>query len=60
MARKKIMIKNTLYIIISIISISSAFSQEVENKKDSIKIELSNFSDGPYIFIKKIDLLKKQ
>nr|WP_321235103.1 metallophosphoesterase [uncultured Psychroserpens sp.] len=53
------MIKNTLFIIISIITISSVFSQEVESKKDSIKNELSEFSDGPYIFIENNRLIEK-
>ncbi|MCF7559485.1 metallophosphoesterase [Sabulilitoribacter multivorans] len=56
------MIKNTLHLIILIISISSVFSQEVENKKDSITDELSEFSqisDGPYVFIEKNKLIEK-
>ena len=56
------MIKSSLYLIILIISTSSAFSQEVENKKDSIKneqSEFSKFSDGPYIFIEKDKLVEK-
>lgn len=43
----------------SIISISTVFSQNVENIKDSIKNELSKFSDGPYIFIEKDKLIEK-
>ena len=53
------MIKHILYILIYIVSIFPAFSQEIENKKDSIKNDLSNFSDGPYVFIDNNRLIEK-
>lgn len=59
---KNIMIKNILYVVISILSISPVISQEIENKRDSIKndlAELSNISDGPYVFIDNKRLIEK-
>lgn len=53
------MIKNTLYILISVVTISSSFSQEVKNEKDTAKIEHSKFTDGPYIFIENNRLIEK-
>ena len=56
------MIRNILYIIIAFISISSVFGQKVDYKKDSIAnelSELSQFADGPYIFIENNQLIEK-
>jgi len=56
------LIRNTLYILIGFISISSVFGQKIDYKNDSVKNEqpqLSQFSDGPYIFIENNQLIEK-
>ena len=53
------MLKNILSIIIVILSISTGFSQESNIVKDSKQNEISEFSDGPYIFIEKNKLIEK-
>ncbi len=57
------MIKNTLLLIFTIISISSAFSQEALTNNEMLKNEPSNiskFSDGPYIFIENNKLIENK
>jgi len=50
------MIKKIITLIIASITIFPAFCQSTKNTKDSVQ---NKFSDGPYIFIEKNNLIKK-